>query len=89
MPSHSYNLQILDLFSIRYEPKGTHTTIAGLRTYVTGPLSAKTGILLIYDIFGFFPRALQGADILAYSDKERPYRVMIPDFFEGKPAGVA
>jgi hypothetical protein len=37
---------------------------------------------LIYDIFGFFPQTLQGADILALSDKDNQYQVFIP----GKPS---
>jgi dienelactone hydrolase len=56
---------------------------------VTGPKDAKQGILVVYDIFGFFPQTLQGADIMAYSDKERPYQVFIPDFFEGEPADIS
>ena len=55
----------------------------------TGPSSAKQAILVIYDIFGFFPQTLQGADILAHSDKEHQYQVFIPDFFEGKPADIS
>ena len=43
----------------------------------------------MYDIFGFFPQTLQGADILAYSDSEKPYQVFIPDFFEGEPADIS
>jgi hypothetical protein len=53
-------------------------TIDGLKTYVTGPASADKAILLIYDIFGFFPQTLQGADILASGDKENQYQVFIP-----------
>lgn len=41
------------------------------------------------DIFGFFPQTLQGADILAYGDKEREYQVFMPDFFDGKPADIS
>ena len=40
-------------------------------------------------MFGFFPQTLQGADILAYGDKEKPYQVFMPDFFEGKPADIS
>ena len=51
---------------------------------VTGPPSAKNAILVVYDIFGFSDQMLQGADILALSDtKNGPYRVLVPDFFEG------
>jgi dienelactone hydrolase len=56
---------------------------------VTGDSSAKHAILIIYDIFGFFPQTIQGADILAYGDKERSYRVFMPDFFEGSPADIS
>jgi dienelactone hydrolase len=52
---------------------------------ITGPKDADTAILSIYDIFGFFPQTLQGADILAYSNKQKQCQVIIPDFFEGKP----
>merc|ERR1712187_827259 len=56
-------------------------------TYVTGPESASKAILIIYDIFGFFPQTIQGADILANSN-EQEYRVFMPDFFEGQPADI-
>ncbi|KAF2083303.1 carboxymethylenebutenolidase [Saccharata proteae CBS 121410] len=72
-----------------YEPKGKYIEIDGMKTYHTGPSSAKHAILVIYDIFGFFPQTLQGADILATSDKERQYQVFMPDFFEGKPADIS
>jgi len=70
-----------------YEPKGKYETIQGLKTYVTGPADAKRAILIVYDIFGFFPQTLQGADILAYSGE--PYQVIMPDFFEGEPADIS
>ncbi|KAF1982762.1 alpha/beta-hydrolase [Aulographum hederae CBS 113979] len=68
-----------------YEPKGEYTTLNGLKTYVTGPTSATCALLSIYDIFGFFPQTLQGADLLASAG---PYRVFLPDFFEGKPCNI-
>jgi hypothetical protein len=55
----------------------------------TGESSAKSGILIIFDIFGFFPQTIQGADILAHGDKERPYQVFMPDFFDGNPADIS
>lgn len=61
-----------------YKPKGEYITINGLKTYATGPSSAKSALLVIYDIFGFFPQTLQGADILAHSDKEHQYQVFMP-----------
>jgi len=60
-----------------------------MKTYVTGSSSATTGILVIYDIFGYFPQTLQGADILATSDKDHSYQVFIPDWFHGQPADIA
>lgn len=53
---------------------------------MTGPASATHAIMIIYDIFGYGPQILQGADILATSDQERQYAVFMPDFFNGKPA---
>jgi hypothetical protein len=55
----------------------------------TGDKSATHGIFVVYDIFGFFPQTLQGADILANGDHERPYRVFMPDLFEGQPADIS
>ncbi|KAF4551811.1 Dienelactone hydrolase-like protein 3 [Elsinoe fawcettii] len=71
-----------------YKEKGQYTTFDGLKTYATGASGAKTGILVVYDIFGYFPQTIQGADILATGDKERQYQVFMPDFFEGKPVPV-
>jgi hypothetical protein len=44
---------------------------------------------VIYDIFGYFPQTIQGADILAFSDKDNEYQVFMPDFFEGESADIA
>lgn len=38
------------------------------------------------DIFGFCPQTLQEADILAYSNNNHPFQVIVPDFFNGGPA---
>ncbi|KAH8717069.1 hypothetical protein GQ44DRAFT_712818 [Phaeosphaeriaceae sp. PMI808] len=72
-----------------YQPKGDYIEVDGLKTYATGPKDSKQGILAVYDIFGFFNQTLQGADILAYTDKERQYQVFMPDFFEGSPADIS
>ncbi|KAI8947666.1 Alpha/Beta hydrolase protein [Xylaria longipes] len=69
-----------------YEPKGRYIDIYGLKTYVTGSPDADKAILAAYDIFGFFPQTLQGADILATGDTKQSYQVFIPDFFNGNPA---
>jgi len=61
-----------------YKEKGSYTTVDGLKTYVTGDGKSKTGILVVYDIFGYFPQTLQGADIIASGDKENPYQVFMP-----------
>ncbi len=56
---------------------------------VTGPANAPKALLFIYDIFGYFPQSIQGADILATSDTDHEYAVFIPDWFEGKPADIS
>ena len=65
-----------------YKEKGEWITINGMKTYATGPKDAKSALLVVYDIFGFFPQTLQGADILAHSDKEHQYQVFMPGKFE-------
>ncbi|KAK8861359.1 hypothetical protein IAR55_002178 [Kwoniella newhampshirensis] len=62
-----------------YTPKGSWTELNGLKTYVTGPEDAKTSLLFLYDIFGFGPQILQGADLIA----SQGYRVTMPDFLKG------
>lgn len=61
-----------------YKEKGQYTTVDGMKTYATGSSSAKSAILVVYDIFGFFPQTIQGADILAYGDKEKQYVIHSP-----------
>lgn len=56
---------------------------------VTGPKEATKGIITIFDIFGFYPQTLQGADILATSDHSQQYKVFIPDWFNGEPAPLS
>lgn len=70
-----------------YQQKGEYTDIAGLKTYVTGSSSAKatSAILVVYDIFGYFPQTIQGADILAKGDSEHEHIVFMPDWFKGQP----
>jgi dienelactone hydrolase len=72
-----------------YKTKGQYIDLNGLKTYHTGNAAAKHGILVIYDVFGYFPQTLQGADILAYGDHEQPYQVFMPDFFQGSPADIS
>ncbi|KAF8472563.1 hypothetical protein BDZ91DRAFT_715292 [Kalaharituber pfeilii] len=68
-----------------YTPKGTYKEYAGLKTYLTGPETATVGVFVIYDIFGFYPQTIQGADILA---SRLNALVVIPDFFEGEPCDL-
>jgi dienelactone hydrolase len=73
-----------------YKPQGDYTKLNGLKTYVTGPKDADKAILVLYDIFGFKNQILQGADLLAWSDKDSTYQVFMPDFFqESGPADIA
>lgn len=51
-------------------------TYASLDT--AGSPIAKRGILFVYDIFGYAPQTIQGADILA----DESYFVVMPDFFQ-------
>lgn len=56
---------------------------------VTGPDDAENAIIVVYDIFGYFPQTIQGADILAYSDSDNKYKVYMPDLFNGAPADIS
>ena len=61
-----------------YKEKGSYETIQGMKTYITGDKNAKSALLVVYDIFGFFPQTFQGADILANGDKDKPRQVFMP-----------
>lgn len=75
-----------------YQPKGKYIELPSpsggesMKCYATGPSDAPSAILVIYDVFGYSPQAIQGADILAYAGEAQshPYRVFVPDFFLGK-----
>jgi len=73
------------IISKGYEPKGSYKTVDGVTSYVTGSETATTGIFFVYDIFGYRPQTLQGADILATADAHHKYQVFVPDFFDGNP----
>lgn len=51
-----------------YKEKGKYIDLNGMQCYATGPSNATSAIFIIYDIFGFSPQAIQGADILAHAD---------------------
>lgn len=80
-----------------YQPKGKYIDLPSpsssggdnMKCYATGSPDAPSAILIIYDVFGFSPQAIQGADILAYAaagaqNNHHGYRVFVPDFFLGK-----
>ncbi|KAI1449200.1 hypothetical protein F5Y02DRAFT_253355 [Annulohypoxylon stygium] len=72
-----------------YTAKGAYEELGGFKSYVTGPKEATKGIITIYDIFGYYPQTLQGADILSTSDHSQKYKVFIPDWFNGEPAPLS
>ncbi|KAI0124730.1 dienelactone hydrolase [Xylariales sp. AK1849] len=71
-----------------YEAKGNYEEIGGYKTYVTGPSDSTKGILHIFDIFGYYPQTLQGADILSSSDSKQKYKIVMPDWFKGEPCPI-
>lgn len=52
---------------------------------ITGAHNSKTGIFIIYDIFGFFPQTLQGTDLLSAGTNSL---VVVPDIFNGSPMPI-
>ncbi|KAI0118295.1 alpha/beta-hydrolase [Nemania sp. FL0031] len=70
-----------------YDAKGGYEELGGYKTYVTGPSDTTKGLITIYDIFGYYPQTLQGADIIALSGTTK-YKVFIPDWFKGEPASL-
>ncbi|KAL7268355.1 hypothetical protein RUND412_009024 [Rhizina undulata] len=50
-----------------------------MKTYLAGPRDTKTGILVIYDAFRFFPRTIQDPHIIASAG----HLTIMPDFFCG------
>ncbi|KAI0522191.1 hypothetical protein F5B22DRAFT_463577 [Xylaria bambusicola] len=76
------------IVSSGYDPKGSYEELGGYKSYVTGPSDAAKGVVTIYDIFGYYPQTLQGADIMALSGTTK-YKVFIPDWFKGDPADLS
>lgn len=71
-----------------YAKKGAYSTVGGYKTYATGPQDATKGLVVVYDIFGYYDQTLQGADILATSDEHTKYRVFMPDLLKGDPCPI-
>jgi hypothetical protein len=65
-----------------------HSTVLKTLPDVTGPSTAMNGILIIYDVFGYYPQILQGADILATFDEEHQYQVFVPDILDDTFANI-
>lgn len=62
-----------------YTPLGSYKSLGGIeKVYVVGPEGTGKALLGVYDIFGFWPQTLQGADILSESLN---VQVVLPDFF--------
>ncbi|KAL2001667.1 hypothetical protein VTN02DRAFT_1420 [Thermoascus thermophilus] len=71
-------------------PVGTNQTvpvqkIGGVDVYATGNPSSKRGVVLVYDIFGFYPQTLLGADRLS---EHLDALTLVPDLFEGTQADI-
>jgi len=65
-----------------YTPKGEYKPYGGHdKAYIVGPTGTGKALIIVYDIFGFFPQTIQGADILAETLQAR---VVMPDFFGDK-----
>ncbi|KAI1456329.1 Alpha/Beta hydrolase protein [Annulohypoxylon moriforme] len=89
--SHGHNMaccNIPPVVSHGYVATGSYHELGNYKTYVTGPADAEKGIIVIYDIFGYFDQTLQGADILATGRKSQQHKVFIPDWFKGKPCPI-
>jgi len=67
-----------------YTPQGTVSKVGDLDVYVTKEKNDKT-LICVYDIFGFHPVTQQVADKLSSAG----FRVIMPDFFRGKPFSLA
>lgn len=64
-------------------PSPSQSTIAKFNISLsdtTGQHNSTRALIAVYDIFGFAPQTLQGADLLSYS---LDALVLVPDFFKG------
>jgi len=73
--------------SSKYEPIGKYLEPGyGLgKTYVVGPDNSETAVICVFDIFGFWPQTIQGADIIS---SQLGVKVIMPDFFDNDPFPV-
>ncbi|TEY49946.1 hypothetical protein BOTCAL_0281g00040 [Botryotinia calthae] len=82
----------ISLHGPEYKLSGEFIDVEGTKYYVTGPENAKSSILLVYDIFGFWTQTLLGADILAATktSSSQGMKVFVPGFFgPGNEADIA
>ncbi|WVR04030.1 hypothetical protein IAU60_001029 [Kwoniella sp. DSM 27419] len=82
MSSSSHACCNLPPVQAEYTNKGSWTTMNGLKTYAVGPEDAKSAVLFVYDVFGYSPQILQGADLIA----SQGHRVLMPDVLKGEYA---
>jgi len=70
-----------------YKEKGFYKAYGGFdKVYVAGPEEpGKLVLVCVFDIFGFKPQTLQGADILA---EELKAQVLMPDFLKAIRLGT-
>ncbi|KAM3075155.1 hypothetical protein ACMFMF_005835 [Clarireedia jacksonii] len=74
------------------ELKGEFQEFDGLKTYVVGPPTATSALLVIYDIFGFWTQTLHGMDTLsltATSSSPAGLKLFAPDWFDGAEADIS
>ena len=64
-----------------YVPEGQTVNIGDFEIYETKDKTPNKVLICAYDIFGFHPVTKQVADRLALAG----FRVVMPDFFRGKP----
>lgn len=79
--------------TVRSRSQSSRTRVIAMLTQlldVVGPDEANLkragrsrAILMVYDIFGYSPQLIQGADILARGDTRQQYTVFVPDILEG------
>ncbi|EEA28694.1 hypothetical protein TMatcc_002952 [Talaromyces marneffei ATCC 18224] len=75
-----------------YHAQGKYFDIHGERVYVAGDKTATRAIVWVFDIFGFSPQTLRGADTVATSlssSSKGPAAVLVPDWFDGAVADKA
>ncbi|CAE6363749.1 unnamed protein product [Rhizoctonia solani] len=67
----------------QYKEKGEYKSYGPYKkAYIVGKPGTGKAIIGVYDIFGYWPQTLQGADILA---ETLDALVIYPDFFDGQP----